>query len=504
MLGASGPSLRPVGFGQTVAGGMQYEQQAMQNAAKSHLIQQQAARAGMVNDLLHRAVYGSNGPLSTPQASPQVTHATGAYYGPLDARNGTPGQSYAPAGTPQQNSNQQQNGSPQAGGLFQSMIGSPGGAYSFAVNPTGFTNAYMRNAFPAPSPIAVLQREAAQLPQGSPRRAQLEQAIAKAGYIAPTRLTGGGYMYDPATGKTQYLPRGTEGFNMAQDPRTGRWYETPVAGGPQAVYTRERAQSEAQNQARAANTPAQVIGPNGAPAYVTQAQIVGAANGGHPFQSGYTPEQTAQGSTFGKQNAAEFAATQKAAEAAQSSALSYQEALADAKEFKTGRFADVKGRALAVLNGLGVNVDPGALGSYQDMTKKLTGAALDRVRQLGSREAAQIVGMVTKSASPNAEMSPQGFAQIVSFMQASNYSKQAEAQAMQAWKDHGKDLQDFKSAWVRSDVPALLLYDRLTPEQQQRYKEANPEAVKQLRDGYNAAYHYGWIPLINGYQEGSR
>lgn len=56
----------------------------------------------------------------------------------------------------------------------------------------------------------------------------------KDGYIAPTSLRPGGYMYDGATGKTQQMPHVPDGFT-AQQGTDGQWNVIPVNGGVAAL-----------------------------------------------------------------------------------------------------------------------------------------------------------------------------------------------------------------------------------------------------------------------------
>lgn len=538
LMSASGPSLMPHSLGQGLAAGAQFSQDATMKAAQAAMMRAQFQRYAWQNALLQRAIAGSGSDQSNPNYSPSLagtatqraTDAASSDPSSQQAAYGSQGFTNGISATPTQIASQQfpqvsQGGAqalgmgsptgapsaPQGGSVLQQIMRTPTGMAAFAMNPSSTLDFAMARQFPMPTSDIINLQQAGALPAGSPERQAL---LGK--YAVKTRngafIPGMGNYYSPN------MPDGTvlrDPFNPSAGVILPQGMtQAQAAMSAAKAYPEEAAKARyaypialGQDTAHAQTTPATVIGPDGKPQFVSQAAAIGAGASGRPMQAGYTPEQEAQGQTFGEQNAKQFQGTQDAAQAAQVTSLGYQQAMADAKTFSTGRFADVKGKALAVLDGLGIHLnqdDQAKLGSYQDMSKILTTSAMQTARQMGSREAAQIVNSIVKTASPNASLSPEGFAQVVSFMQAPAYSKQAEAQAMQAWKNTGKDLEDFKSAWMRADVPAQILYSRLTPDQQRDFKEANPEAVKQLRDGYNATYHYGWTPLVHNYIGGGQ
>jgi hypothetical protein len=541
-MAASGPSPVPVGLGQALGGGMNYAQQLAMKQSQAQMMRAQFQRFAWQNALLQKAFSGGkqgNGfqnpnfnqslaPTAGSRASEASSSLPGAQTGAYGSQGFTPGVSATPLqiasqGVPALSQGGAQSlgvaspaqaavpsGGPMQNGVLGSILGTPAGMASFALNPEGTMNFALSRQFGVPTPAMTNLQAAMASPQGSAARQMLMGQVMKSGAIT-TR--NGALLPNGQFFQTPNLPDGVV-LKDPLHPQAGVILPPGMAGAAAAMaganaYPKEAAKAayaypiaSAEEGARAQYTPQKIIGPNGVPAYVSQAAAIGAGSAGRPYQAGYTPEQQSQGQQFGEQNAQNFNAVQKAAQEAQMTSVGYQQALADAKTFQTGNFAEYKGKALAVLNGLGIQADPKGLASYQDMSKILTGAAMQTARTMGSREAAQIVNSIVKTASPNVGLSPQGFAQVVSFMQAGAYSKQAEAQAMQQWKNQGADLSNFQSVWNAANVPGQILFQRLTPQQQHDFAKSNPEAVKQLRIGYNVAAHYGWLNTLNSFQTG--
>ena len=538
IMAASGPSPVPVGFGQALGGGMTYANQMAMKQAQMQMVRAQFARFAWQNALLQKALSGNSGQTGVKNPNFDQSLSGTATQRAQDALNpNTQAQLYGSQGftpgvsaTPTQIASQQfpqlsqggayavgaqpssQPSNPTQSGVLGQILGTPAGMASFALNPEGTMNFALSRQFGAPTPAMTNMSAALSYPQGSPERQMLMGQVMKSGAITTRNgalLPNGKFFYTPN------LPDGVV-LRDPTNPAAGVILPPGMSGAAAAMaaanaYPKEAAKAAyaypiaaAEQGARAQFTPTTVIGPDGIPRMVSQAAAIGAGSAGAPFQGAYTPEQEAQGRQFGEQNAQNFNAVQKDAQAAQMTGLGYQQAMADARTFQTGNFAEYKGKALAVLNGLGIQADPKALASYQDMSKILTGAAMQTARQMGSREAAQIVNSIIKTASPNVGLSPEGFAQVVSFMQAGAYSKQAEAQAMQQWKNQGADLSNFNSVWNAANVPGQILFQRLTPQQQADFAKANPEAIKQLRIGYNVAAHYGWLNTLNAFQQGGQ
>ena len=544
IMAASGPSPVPVGFGQALGGGMSYANQMAMKQAQAQMMRAQFARFAFQNKILSDFYKKYGGSQSSGTANPNFDAAlsgTASQRAQSALNPNTQQQLYGSQGftpgisaTPTQIASQQfpllsQSGAqatglaPPAGptdapsisapnDIVGNILHTPAGMASFAFNPEGTMNFALSRQFGAPTPAMTNMSAALSYPQGSPERQMLMGQVMKSGAITTRNgalLPNGKFFYTPN------LPDGVV-LRDPTNPAAGVILPPGMSGAAAAMaaanaYPKEAAKAAyaypiaaAEQGARAQFTPTTVIGPDGIPRMVSQAAAIGAGSAGAPFQGAYTPEQEAQGRQFGEQNAQNFNAVQKDAQAAQMTGLGYQQAMADARTFQTGNFAEYKGKALAVLNGLGIQADPKALASYQDMSKILTGAAMQTARQMGSREAAQIVNSIIKTASPNVGLSPEGFAQVVSFMQAGAYSKQAEAQAMQQWKNQGADLSNFNSVWNAANVPGQILFQRLTPQQQADFAKANPEAIKQLRIGYNVAAHYGWLNTLNAFQQGGQ
>ena len=531
MMAASGPSPVPVGLGQSLAGGMSYANQLAMKQAQADMMKAQFARFAWQNALLQKAFAqqgkssGTQNPNYSGALAGSATNRAQDATNPQDQTQTYGSQGFTPgiSATPTQIASQQfpslsqggaqavgvqptgsaPSGAPAGNGILGQILKTPAGLAAYAFNPEGVTNFAMGRQFPMPTPDMVNLSTAASLPSNSPER----QAILGK-YAVKTRngawIPGIGNYYSPN------MPDGVV-FKNPFDPSAGvvmppgmtqaQYAMSAAKAYPEQAAKNAYAGSIAAQQegARAAYTPVPyVVG--GVPYWAPQSSVLGASVGGHPVQAALTPEQKAQGEGIGTYNAETVKNVQAGAESAQISNLGYQQALADAKTFQTGNFADYKGKALAMLNGLGIKVDPKALGSYQDMSKILTGAAMQTARTMGSREAAQIVTSIIKTASPNASLSPQGFAQVVSFMQAPLLAKQYENSALDTWRHQGLDISHFGPTWQAADMPAQILFSKLTPQQQHDFAQTNPGAIRAMRNGYLIAKKYGWTNLLEGGQ----
>ena len=553
MLQASGPHFgAPTSFGQALAAGQQYQQAAQAKQMQNQIMGYQAQRAGYLNDFIKRGIYGSGmsgnqSPVANPNADPALAATagiraqdatdpvmSGMVYGSNGFTNGisatptqigsqdTPTVSGAGAaalglqpqaaqGQPQPSAAQATQmqapqgapGSSGTGGVGAAMLKDPMYYLAFGLDPNAATTSYLNQQYPQPTDAQKLVTEMGNYPVGSPQRMYLQSVLAKQGSMM---TKNGGYM--PGMGM-MYMPSLPDGA-MLRDPfNPGAGVFLPPgmaqAAGQMAAanaYPKEAAKAayaypiaQASELARAQYTPTPAI-VKGVPTQMSEAAILGGAASGAPVQTAFTPQQKAEGTGLGKENAANINATQAAAQAAQMSQLSNKQILADAQTFTTGRFADYKGEALSVLNGLGIKADPAGLQSYQDMQKLLVSGALDRTRQMGSREAAQIVNMVASKASPNVKMAPESLAQLVKFNQIPAQEAQIKNQAMDSWRQQGLDVSHFGPQFTAANIPAILAYQQLSPAQQEQFRKANPDAMNAMAHGYDIAAHNGWTSIL--------
>jgi hypothetical protein len=271
LMAASGPSLMPHSFGQSLAQGVQMSQQARLAAVQAHMAQLQAQRYGMQNSAIAGVLGG--GPSGQSQASAAAAQRMPAGTAPnapmLSSSNGTPGTSYT---DPSQSTPSQ--GSHLADGMAQDPMFKLG----FAFDPSAASTQYLNRAYPQPTDF-IKQLDAAGIdPNSSIGRQLIQQNIAKQNYIAPTSLRGGGYMFDPQNGGLTNLPTVSPGFQIIRSPVTGQFQEVPVSGGVQAVGAAEAAKAGAQAGAKAAVSPYSYTGPDGRTVNTTQMQYVGKVN----------------------------------------------------------------------------------------------------------------------------------------------------------------------------------------------------------------------------------
>lgn len=541
MLQASGPHFgAPTSLGQAMAAGQQYQQAAQAKQMQNQIMGYQAQRAGYLNQYIKNGIAGmsnlaGNAPTTpNPNADPalaatagvraqdaQNPATSGAVYGQNGFTNGisaTPSQ-IASQGSPNVTSTQalslglpqtqQQTQTPAAtgangsGGVGAAMVRDPMFSLAFGLDPNAATASYLQQQYPQPSDPQKLVTEMNNYPVGSPQRAYLQSALAKMGSIVTRNgayVPGMGMMYTPNMpdgailrdpfnpGAGAILPPGMA--QAAGQMAAANAYPKEAA---KAAYAYPVAQAGEMARAQYTPTPA-VIG--GVPTMTSQASVLNGAGHGQPIQTAYTPQQKAEGTSIGDENAKFIAGTQTAAQAAQMAQLSNKQILADAQTFTTGRFADTKGEMLSMLNGIGIQADPKGLQSYQDMQKLLVSNALDRTKQMGSREAAQIVTMIASKASPNVKMAPGSLVQLVKFNQIPAQEAQIKNMALDSWRQQGKDVSHFQPNFNAANIPAILAYQQLSPEQQDDFKKANPAAVKSMALGYDAVHHFGWGGLL--------
>lgn len=266
IMAASGPSLMPHSLGQSLAAGTQYAQAAREKAMQAQMMGYQLQQAAIMNGILRRAT-GAQQPAANSNLYAPSTNAGDAPM--LASANGTPGTSYAMPG--------QTTSSPANSDPVSSALQTPGGALQFAMDRPGFFSRVM----PAPTDF-VKTLQAAGIDPSSPLGRQiLQQNIAKQNYITPTRVNGGGGLYDPATGQFRMIPKAIDGTVPVQLPN-GQWAASPVVGGQHAIA----AASQSQASGKATFAPMTYTDANGVQHTTTQAGFAGGAGAAQP-----TPDQ---------------------------------------------------------------------------------------------------------------------------------------------------------------------------------------------------------------------
>lgn len=460
-------------------------------------MQAQAQKAAWINSILGNALHGAQQrQAQNAQRMPAAPVPANAPM--LGSANGTPGQSYS---TPQQPQQYQQPQAPQ-GNAFQNMIQRPGGALSFALNPNGFTNTYLKNQFPSPSPTAVLQQEAAALPPNDPRRAQIEDVIRKQGYIAPTRFTGGGYAFDPITRTFRYLPKATEGFNMQRD-ANGNWVESQIPGGLQATAAHSAAEANPRAAAQAQYRPFTYVGPDGvthtttalnapnalgAPAVGGAPRGRGADAGSAPAPSqgapaatgvvsgpspGYVPAQTAVATANGKRYQQVIDQGSQAA-----NRMNVYDNLRQVLDSgtKTGYGTEWQNHALSFIMNTPIlgNMIPASERNkainYQVAMKYIAQGTLQRFHgQPGTGTDSQLAAVAHGNTNPDQLA---GAMKVVTrYLESQDMADLAKANAQKAWaaqNNYDYSKQDrFENVWREHNNPLAFQYKSATPEGKQ-------------------------------------
>lgn len=111
----------------------------------------------------------------------------------------------------------------------------------------------------------------------------------------------------------------------------------------------------------------------------------------------------------------------------------------------------------SVAQSLGVNpiIDPAKVASWEDATKIQTQLAFAQAKQLGSREAQQVISM-SRAATPGAENTPQGYQAISSGYHEMNNREVDAYNFKTAWlQSHGGNLQGAETAFNNQFTPSM-------------------------------------------------
>lgn len=261
---------------------------------------------------------------------------------------------------------------------------------------------------------------------------------------------------------------GASTINPIQGVQTQNGVESAIPGAPQTQQI--LAGAKALGAARGKTVPVggipipelDVLGGNagassatpGAPAAGGPA---GAAAGQNPFlnllRAGrYATDTAAQGAELGK-------TYQEGADAARTTNYALDQMMQDAKTASVGPGAPVREWVEKHFTGLaqlvGVNIAPGELNSYQELDKYGNQVAFAAARQMGSREAAQVVELQMES-NPNKSLTPGAFSDLAGSMKAmNNYIIAKNAAIQQAAQTNGGNLQLAASQWTRNIDPRV-------------------------------------------------
>jgi hypothetical protein len=173
-----------------------------------------------------------------------------------------------------------------------------------------------------------------------------------------------------------------------------------------------------------------------------------AASGG--FVAGQSPALQAEQKAYGEGLAKTSNDINEAADSAMSVKARLAEMAKATQNFQSGALQPYKGALGSLMIAFGAdpaNVDKqlGSVSDWQSFNKEATQLAFDRVRQLGSREAAQVVQMAMKNAA-NDSLQPGANVKIMGVMDGMADWQIARQQAAQAWRDaHHGSLDGFQT-----------------------------------------------------------
>lgn len=527
IMAASGPSLMPHSLGQSLASGIQSAQAAREKAMQAQLMNYQLQQAGLMNGILQRATGMGQ---SNAQPSNLNAPSTNAGDAPmLASANGTPGQSYV---TPGMQTSGQSSVDP-----VSSALQTPGGALQFVLDKQGFFNRTM----PAPTDFVKNLQAAGISPSSTIGRQLIQANIAKQNYMTPTRITSGGGLYDPATGRIMMTPAaaspGTQNIQLAD----GSWANVPVQGGLQGVQNAATAQASG----RAAFAPMTYTTPDGVTHTTTQAQFAGATGASAPpaptpdqqvqalaaqatdmakngvpqdvaqawlqnkvkaLGIGYQPAQpqgaqapgvagpspgfVAGQGDLAKNNVQDFAETQdNGKEAALRMNVLDNVINLSQQGIKTGPGSDWQNHVLGMaanIPGLSMALSgvQGNVAKFQEMQKFLNQAGMRSWQAAGGTQTDSQLN-AAQHANPNSAQFPQALQTVARWVKAGDLASQSKANAQAQWMQaNGRDiskLDQFESEWRQHYDPLVFQLQTMAPEDAAaKIKSLSPREAKSL------------------------
>lgn len=523
IMAASGPSLMPHSLGQSLAAGTQYAQAAREKAMQAQMMNYQLQQAALMNGILQRAA-GGQSPQSMQASSLNAPSANAGDAPMLASANGTPGQSYASPSAPRPS---QASSDP-----VTSALQTPGGALQFVMDRQGFFNRVM----PAPTDYVKTLQSAGIDPSSALGRQLIQQNIAKQNYITPTRMTAGGAIYDPQTGRIVTMPAAAPaGFQNVQMPN-GQWATIPVANGTSAVASA----SQAQASGKAAYAPFTYTDQNGQTQNTTKLAFGNAVSGqsssdqqvaqlaaqatdmvknGIPQDAaqawlqnkvkalgvGYQPAGSARqppgitGPSAGfvagqgdlaKNNVQDFAETQdNGKEAALRMNVLDNVINLSQQGVKTGPGSDWQNHVLGMaanIPGLGTALSgvQGNVAKFQEMQKFLNQAGMRSWQAAGGTQTDSQLN-AAQHANPNSAQFPQALQTVARWVKAGDLAAQSKANAQAQWMQaNGRDvskLDQFESEWRQHYDPLVFQLQTMAPEDAAaKIKSLSPREAKSL------------------------
>jgi hypothetical protein len=290
--------------------------------------------------------------------------------------------------------------------------------------------------------------------------------------LAPRTERGGGWYINPANGTIQQLPQLPTGVTIGPNGQAVAVPGAPQAAG-QVAYGTAMGKTEAK--------PITIYDAKGAghAATVGQAMRAGAT-------TELSPQAQSEGTEFGKDAVEYYTGQMTAGKSAQDDLLNLremQDQLNVPGGFQPGPINKVKQPLLKLLN----SIDPthqfgiDQLGTYEAFSKHATQGFLSQARTMGSRIAAQEVQIIA-TANPNGDMTNVGLHTIFRDKAAMDQYQMDKTQAMQKWKQMGRDPNDFESYWQNNTDPMIWMIKTMPPQQ---YAQVAATMQKQNPAEYN-------------------
>lgn len=137
---------------------------------------------------------------------------------------------------------------------------------------------------------------------------------------------------------------------------------------------------------------------------------------------------------------------------------------------------------------------PSSLGSYQEFSKYANQIAFAATRQMGAREAAQVVKMQIES-NPNSELTPQAVNGLMNSMQSMNDYIISKSKGEQAWRTTHRGTTDgFNSYWLEHYDPRAWQFMRMSPDEQRSFANSiSPSEAGKLKQKILNAQEDGWL-----------
>lgn len=316
---------------------------------------------------------------------------------------------------------------------------------------------------------STLAQDQALYAQAQARGDQLGMQAARMKYLTDSKLVGTNPYNNSLVTFGGITPQslGMSTVNPRQGTQTVNGVESPIPGAPQT----QQALAAAQSLGRAAGETVRVYDPTTQTYRVVPRSWVveGAQAHGAPTASGATatgpgftaapgPQQEEYLAGTGREGAEQVGSLQEAANAAKQANFQLDQILADSRNVLTGPLAGVekwKTTATGALEQMFGVAPPKSLATYQELDKYANQVAFAASRQLGSREAAQIVTLERES-NPNKSMVPQALRDLVGAAHSANDYVIAQNQYTQTLAQrNGGNAEIAQAMWTSNTDPRV-------------------------------------------------